>query len=152
LFDLFTLQESKIFLISIGESRRDIKPRAHSQSFDNARLKELASNSSNEGGKARFQALRRFPSVEMWGKRLSKMEEVLIMGLIVRHLDFSINKCFQAGKWVTNHTQNSTTLNTCLKPLYLVFYFYFTFLLLAISNLSSRETMPFLYKLVLLSK
>ena len=32
--------ESKSFLISIGESRRDIKPRVHSQSFDKARLKE----------------------------------------------------------------------------------------------------------------
>jgi len=50
--------------------------------------RELASKSSNEGGKARFQALRRFPLVETRGKRLFKMEEVLIMGLVARHLGF----------------------------------------------------------------
>jgi len=47
-------------------------------------------------------------------KKLSKMEEVLIMGLVVRQLVilalFSINKCFQVGKWVTNHLLSSTTL------------------------------------------
>lgn len=38
------------------------------------------------------------------------MEEVLIMGLVVRHLVFSINSSFQAGKRVANHIQISTTL------------------------------------------
>ena len=48
--------------------------------------------------------------METWDKQLSKMEEVLIMELVVRHLGFSINKSFQSGKWVVNHIQNSTTL------------------------------------------
>jgi len=39
------------------------------------------------------------------------MEKVLIMELVVRHLLFlRINSSFQAGKWVANHIQNSTTL------------------------------------------
>ena len=50
----------------------------------------------------------------MWDKQLSKMEEVLIMGLVVRQIVilalFSINKCFQVGNWVANHLLSSTTL------------------------------------------
>ena len=37
-------------------------------------------------------------------KRLSKMEKVLIMGLVFYQLvSFNINKSFQVGKWVANH-------------------------------------------------
>jgi len=62
LFDLFTLQESKSFLISIGESRRSFKPKVHSQSFDEVRLKEqFHAEDKQKGGKARLQAMRRFP-------------------------------------------------------------------------------------------
>ena len=52
--------------------------------------------------------------VGMCDKQLSKMEEVLMMGLVVRQLVvlalFSINKCFQVEKWVANHLLSSTTL------------------------------------------
>jgi len=42
---------------------------------------------------------RAVPLVETWGNQLSKMEEVLIMGLAVRQFSYSsINKCFQAEK------------------------------------------------------
>jgi len=62
LFDLFALQESKSFLISILESRRNIKPKAHSHNFDEARLKEQSRvKVRQKGGKARFQAMKWFP-------------------------------------------------------------------------------------------
>jgi len=62
LFDLFNLQESKSFLISIGESRQNIKPKAHSQNFDEARLKEKSCvEVKQKGRKARFQAMKQFP-------------------------------------------------------------------------------------------
>ena len=40
LFDIFTLQDSKSFLISIEEPRRNVKPKTHSRNFDKASLKE----------------------------------------------------------------------------------------------------------------
>jgi len=58
----------------------------HSQSFDKARLKENLRQSQAKGGKARFQALKQFLLVETWDRQLSKMEEVLIMELVVSHL------------------------------------------------------------------
>jgi len=52
--------------------------------------------------------------VVMCDKQLSKMEELLFMGLVVLQLVilelFSIKKCFQVGKWVANHLLSSTTL------------------------------------------
>jgi len=72
--------------------------------------RNLASKSSKKAGKRGFKQWNNFHVVETWDKQLSKMEEVLIMELVVRNLGFSINKSFQAGKWVANHIQNSTTL------------------------------------------
>jgi len=52
----------RAFSFQIGESRRSIKPKAHSQSFDEARLKEQSRIEVKQmGGKARFQAMKRFP-------------------------------------------------------------------------------------------
>ena len=37
-------------------------------------------------------------------KRLSKMEKMLIVGLVFHQLvSFGINKSFEVGKWVANH-------------------------------------------------
>ena len=99
MFDLFTLQQSKSFLISIGKSWRNIKPKAHSQNFNEARLWEQSRvEVKQKAGKHDFKQWNGFHVVETWDKQLSKMEEVLIMELVVRHLGFSINKSFQAGK------------------------------------------------------
>ncbi|KEH17008.1 hypothetical protein MTR_0054s0210 [Medicago truncatula] len=59
----FTLQESKCFLIAIEESRRNIKTKTHSQSFNEARVKEYSRvEVKKKGSKARFQEMKRFPS------------------------------------------------------------------------------------------
>jgi len=70
----------------------------------------LTSKSSKRREKHDFKHWNGFHIVETWDRQLSKMEEVMIMELVVRHLGFSINSSFQAEKWVANHLQNSTTL------------------------------------------
>ncbi|XP_024641542.1 uncharacterized protein [Medicago truncatula] len=55
-------KESKSFLISIGESRRSFKPKAHNWSFDEVRLKEHSRvEDKQKSGKTRYQAMRQFP-------------------------------------------------------------------------------------------
>ena len=64
----------------------------------------IASKSSSQGGKGTISSSKAVSLVGTWDKQLSKMEEVMIMGLVFFQLfSLFINKSFLVGKWDANH-------------------------------------------------
>jgi len=82
------------FLISSWGFQQDGKPSTHSQQFGRARLKERSRlNKVFKAGKHDFKL-----------KSDSLRLKELIMGVVLRQLGFySINQCFQVGKWAAIH-------------------------------------------------
>jgi len=103
---LLSLQESKATSFQIEGFHETL---AHREEFRvrKGKVKGAMSSKSNKGnrsGKIQIQVKDGFLKWERGDKRLSKMEEVLIMGLgFCQLFSLCINKNFLVGKWVANH-------------------------------------------------